>query len=356
MGGMYIGTYTKKEGHVDGKADGIYYLTQDIAKGTLGEPRLVAEVTNPSFVRLSPNRKHLYAVSELGPADGPAGELFVFDVLENDSLAFRQKISTEGYAPCHISMDPSGTYVFVANYVGGVVMSYKRSADGSLTVADKLQLEGAGPHPEQESSHPHATLLSPDGKYVLIPDKGADKIWIRELDMTSGKLLEAEDAYATSQPGAGPRHIVFEPQEQNFAVVINELGGSVSSFAVGTGNQLLEAVQSITTLPAEYTEWNACADIHFHPGGKFFYASNRGHNSLAAFQFDTATGNMSALGQTSTHGQFPRNFTLSPDGLFLYAANQNSDNIARYAVNQETGALTFLDELKVPTPVCLEFK
>lgn len=346
----YIGTYTKKEGHVDGQAEGIYVVYQNPENGTLEFGKTAANITNPSFVRTSADKKNLYAVSELGPGDDESGYIHSFRVKEDKSLEEIGKISTEGFAPCYIAEDNSGKFVFVTNYVGGVVMMYKKLQDGSLEKIQNITLENP------EESHPHSLLISSDNKRAYIADLGNDRIWIFNfyIEAEAEALVPHKQPYITLKKGAGPRHLAFSGNE-NYAYSINELNSTVSIFRI-TENGGLEEVQVISSLPDDFKKENSAADIHVHPSGKFLFISNRGHNSIASFDINEGTGKLSNPVFTSTRGEAPRNFAIAPGGEFLYVANQNSNKLVTFKLDPQSGALIYLEkELEVKTPVCVEF-
>jgi 6-phosphogluconolactonase len=345
---IFVGTYTKKEGHVDGQADGIYTLYRNPENGDLKKGRTIAEVVNPSFVKASKDGKFLFAVSELGEKDAESGFIYSFRITENDSLEQLSKLSTESFAPAHIALDQSGKYVFVSNYMGGVVMMYKVSEDGTLTKQQRIDLENP------EKSHAHSVTISADNERAYVADLGNDKIWIFDLDAEEGWLTPAPQTSVTLEEGAGPRHFTIS-EDGKVAYSINELNSSVSVFKVGAEGGL-EIIQNISSLPEGFSEKNSAADIHLHPSGKFLYVSNRGHHSIASFTVDGNSGELEVLEHTSTRGKTPRNFAVSPDGEHLYAANQDSNSVAIYKINQESGKLQPEGEpLEVMTPVSLEF-
>lgn len=344
---VYIGTYTKEEGHVDGKASGIYLLNQDISTGELKDLQTVAEITNPSFVKASKDGKNLYAVSELGAEDAESGFIYSFKRLEDNNLEEIGKISTESFAPCHIAIDRTGNYVFASNYVGGVMMVYKRNETGILEKYQKILLENP------ENSHPHSVNISSDNKTAYLADKGNDKIWIFDFDAETGKLSPHRQQFVKLKKGAGPRHLAFSKDEK-FAWSINELNSTVSLFEI-TENSGLNLKENYANLPEDFTGNNSTADIQLHPSGKFLYTSNRGHNSIAAFAVDQNSGRLQLIDHYSTQGETPRNFAISPEGNFLYAANQDSGNIAGFKIYSENGSLEAIQDLEVKTPVCVEF-
>lgn len=345
---VYIGTYTKKEGHVDGKAKGIYLAIQDPENGSLQPQKTVAEITNPSFVKVSKDGENLYAVSELGSGNIDSVFIYSYKRNEDNSLEEIGKISTEAFAPCHIEMDKTGKYVFVSNYLGGVVMLYKRDENGNLLKQQKLELENP------KESHAHSVSISSDNKTAYISDLGNDKIWIYNFNEKEGKLSPKEQSFVELEEGSGPRHFDIS-NDNNFAFSLNEINSSISVFKIQKeGN--LELIQSISSLPETFNGNNSGADIHVHPSGKYVYASNRGHNSIAAFKINPNSGKISVIGHYPTKGDTPRNFGISPDGKFLYAANQDTSTISSFKVNMETGELEeHLLPVEVMSPVCVEF-
>ena len=345
---IYTGTYTKKEGHVNGQADGIYTLYQDPENGSLKFGATVAKVINPSFVKVSKDNKYLYAVSELGENDAASGFIYSYKINPDHSLTETGKLSTESYAPCHIAMDQTGEFVFVSNYLGGVVVVYKKKADGSLEKTQKINLD------DQESSNAHSVNISANNKHAYIADLGNDKIRIFDFDVEKGLLTLNKQPFVALEKGAGPRHFTFSKNDK-YAYSINELNSSINVFGINeTGG--LDLIQNISSIPDDFTDKNSAADIHLHPSGKFLYASNRGHNSIAAFKIDKNSGKLEGIGYSSTLGKTPRNFAISPDGSYLYAANQDSNTISIFKIDSENGKLTpHLEPLEVKTPVCIEF-
>ncbi|CAM4264936.1 lactonase family protein [Gillisia limnaea] len=345
---MYVGTYTKKEGHVNGQANGIYSVLQDPESGRLIFKETAAKITNPSFVKVSKNKQYLFAVSELGSKDAPSGFIYSYRIGEDYDLEMINKVSTESYAPCHIALDQSGNFVFVSNYVGGVVMVYKIKPDGSLKKVQRIDLENSS------DSNAHSVTLSSDNKRAYIADLGNDKIWIYNFDPATGRLRLNSQAYVALSNGSGPRHFTLSANNK-FAYSINEINSSVSVFSVLKEGGL-KLIQNIPSLPEDFTEKNSAADIHIHPSGKFLYISNRGHNTIASYKIDKNTGNLKNIEYSPTFGKTPRNFAISENGKFLYVANQDSNTISIFNVDPRNGKLTTqLEPLEIKTPVCLEF-
>ncbi len=341
---FFLGTYT------EGESQGIYKyaLSPD---GTLQKGGLMAEAENPSFLALSENGTYLLAVNEVSDAN-LTGYVSTFKI-EKDTLALIDRKPTGGAHPCHVAANPEG-YVVVANYSGGNMGLLKIQEDGRLSeLLDVQQHQGSGPHPRQEGPHAHSGWFTGDGGVISV-DLGTNQLWFSTLDTQSGKLIPQDPPTFSLEAGAGPRHLVFHP-DHPWIYVVNELSSSVSLLKKDPNGKSLGIAQTISTLPEGFTAHNTCADIHISPDGKFLYASNRGHNSIAIFSIDLKTGFLSPSGSEPTRGETPRNFSLSPDGNFLLVANQDSDTIVSFKRDDQTGLLTFVHETGAPTPVCILF-
>ncbi len=352
MWSMYIGTYTRKEGHVAGHSDGVYLCTVSKKDGSVNAAAITAEI-NPSFVAISPDGKYMYCVNETGPDVDSSGDVVAYQLTENGTRCkYLNRMETGGFAPCYLEVHPSGKYLSVANYVGGKVNLFTLKPDGSLgELADTKIQVGSGPHEEQESSHPHQSVWSKDGRFLFVPDKGANKLFTYQLDTAKNTLLPSSEYIATT--GSGPRHITFSPDEQ-FAYLLGENNSTISVLAFNKAKGTFKAIQEISALPPAGMADNHAAEIGMTSDGHFLYASNRGRDAMLAYRIDTKTGKLTSLGNFSTRGTIPRNFAISPDNRFLIVANQNSDNLLTYKINQD-GSLTELNQTRVATPVCLVF-
>ena len=351
---VFVGTFTKNESSVGGKAEGIYLLKMNRDNGHLVMDSSVTRISNPAFLSISPDNKNLYSVSEISEANGPHGFVYAFEINKDNSLRFINKLSSGGSSPCHVCLDDKGKYVFVANYQGGVVLMYKRMPNGGLLLSDSININGLS-QSVSGKSHAHEVVLAPDNRFVFVPDLGNDKIWIFTLDYEKGVLVQNEQAFIEIQAGAGPRHFVFHTNGK-YAYVINELDNTINAFSYDGSKGELTDLQSITTLPKSYEGESYCAEIQIHPNGRFIYGSNRGHNSIVSFKIDEDTGRLSLIEHVSTRGDFPRYFAIDPGGQFLYTANQNSDNIILFNIDPENGRLSFNEQIVVKTPVCIVFK
>lgn len=353
---VYFGTYTKAG--PDGSR-GIYVSTLDEKTGQLGEPKLAAEVASPSFLEIHPNRQFLYAVSETSKsATGqPGGTVTAYRIGKDGLLTQINAQSTGGAGPCHVTVDPTGRCIVVANYGGGSCASFPIAADGSLKEAGSvIQHTGSSADQNrQKGPHAHSANISPDGKFAFVADLGTDDIFIYGLDAAAGTLTPRGSAKVT--PGSGPRHFAFHPGGK-YAWVINEITLTLTGFTYDTAAGKLTEIQTIGTIPdADRAQKGlSTAEVRVHPGGKFVYGSNRGHDTIAVFQVDPATGKLTHVENEPIQGKTPRNFNIDPTGQWLLAAGQSSNTVSVFAIDQTTGALTYANhQIAVGSPVCIRF-
>ncbi|MBN1937534.1 MAG: lactonase family protein [Anaerolineae bacterium] len=349
---VYIGTYTHK-----GSA-GVYIYRLDTTSGALDIAAPPAAITNPSFLAIAPQKQNLYAVAELGEfQEQPGGGVSAFAIAAGSgALTLLNQRRTHGAAPCHLCVDATGRYVLVANYSSGTVSMLPVQADGSLGEATEvIQHKGSGPDPRrQRGPHAHSVTLDPTNRFAFVCDLGIDKVMVYRLDLANGKLMPHTPAWAEANPGAGPRHFAFHPGHP-YAYVINELDSTIIAFAYDKAAGALAPLQTISTLPDDFSGANTCADVHVSPCGRFLYGSNRGHDSIAIFSIDQSSGALTAIGHASTGGKTPRNFAIDPTGAFLLAANQDSDNVVVLCIDGETGQLAPTGyEIAVSMPVCVK--
>jgi len=351
---VYIGTYTDK-----GASKGIYAYRFNAATAELTSLGLAAETANPSFLAIHPNHKFLYSVNEVGDYKGhKSGAVSAFSIDQaTGRLTLLNQVESRGADPCYITVDKTGKYVLVANYTGGSVATFPVLADGRLGEASAfVQHTGHGPDPErQEAPHAHSIDLSPDDRFAIVDDLGLDETLVYKFDSSKGSLTPNSPAFAKVAPGAGPRHFALHPNGK-FAYVVNEMGWTVSAFGYDAGAGVLHPLQTISTLPKDFTGTNSDAEIEVHPSGKFLYASNRGHDSIAVFAIDASQGTLTPIEYASTKGKEPRHFEIAPGGELLFAANEHSGNVVVFRIDQQTGRLTPAEkELQIGAPVCVKF-
>ena len=351
---VYIGTYTN-----DGKSKGIYAYRFDPGNGELSPLGLQAETVNPSFLAADPSGRFLYAVNEISDYQGQkAGSVSAFAMdRSTGKLTVLNTVSTKGDGPCHLMVDRTSKTLVVANYGGGSAASFPIGADGRLGEAASFdQHKGSSVDPErQKAPHAHCAMVSPNNRFVMVNDLGLDKVLVYKLNAAAGTITPNDPPSASVEPGSGPRHFAFHPNSK-YAYAINEMKSTVTAFQYDAKKGALKPTQTISTLPADFHGSTSTAEIFVHPNGRFLYGSNRGHDSIAVFSIDPATGKLTAVDHTSTQGKTPRGFALDPSGRYLIAANQNSSTIVLFKIDQTTGKLTATGKtFEVGSPVSVTF-
>jgi 6-phosphogluconolactonase len=352
---VYVGTYTSpKTG-----SKGIYLFEMDTRSGELKKVGLAAEVASPSFLAIHPSRRFLYAVGELHEFQGKksgAVSAFALDAATGKLTPLNQQPSG-GQGPCFVTVEPNGKYLLTANYTSGTVGVLPIDKDGRLGEPVAVaQHKGSGPNPKrQEGPHAHSVNLDPAGRYALAADLGVDKVFISKFGTADGSLTPNDPPAISVAPGAGPRHLAFDPSGHH-AYVINEMASTVTAFTYDADRGALNEIQTISTLPAGFSEITNTAEVQVHPSGRFLYGSNRGHDSIAIFTIDEKTGRLTAVGHEPTQGKAPRNFAIDPSGAWMLAANQNSNSLVVFRIDQETGKLKATGTtVEAPSPVCIKF-
>ncbi len=350
---FYVGTYGT------GQNGGIYFCRLNSRTGEILLKEKIIGIDNPSFLAISKENHFLYTVNEVAETNGnPGGAVSSFAIdPENGNLRYLNRQLTIGGSPCYISIDNTGRFILLANYSGGNVTILPVLKDGKLGKhIESVQHTGQRINPDRQSApHPHSIVVSADNHFVFVPDLGLDKILIYRFDQDKGTLRPNDTPHVSLKPGAGPRHFTFHP-DGKFAYVINELNSTVTAFLYDSTEGRLNEIQTVSTLPEDYTGINYCADIHIHPAGKYLYGSNRRHNSIAIFTINQETGILARAGYEQTQGDFPRNFAVEPLGKFLLVANQRSNNIISFRIDAETGDLNPTGyTIEIPEPVCIKF-
>lgn len=344
---LYIGTYTKNS-----LSEGIYHSQFDASTGTLSEPYLVARVKDPTFIAIHPNNRFLYSVSERDP-----GKIAAFSIdSHNGSLTLLNESLTGGNGPCHVAISDDGKTLLAANYGTGSCASIPINKDGSLEEAVSFfQHEGAGPNEErQDGPHSHSCNFSPDKRFVYVPELGTDKVMIYQLEPQTSLMKSNNPAFYNTDPGEGPRHLTFHPNKR-FVYLINELGNTVEFLEYNKENGELSQIQKISTLPEDFTEFSKSAEVRIHPNGKFLYASNRGHESIAIYSVNPENGKLKLLSfqKVTAH---PRHFNFDPTGKFMLIAGMDGDKIEIFEISPETGLLNSTgNSISLGKPVCIKF-
>jgi 6-phosphogluconolactonase len=347
----YFGTYT------NGKSEGIYVAEFDPATGKLGEPKLAAKTEQPSFLAIHPSGKYLYAANETDSFQGKkSGAITAYAIQDDGSLKQLNQKTSSGAAPCHLVVDKTGKNVLAANYSGGNVCVYAIEQNGELDKQTAfVQHTGSSvDRSRQEAPHAHSINVDAANRFALAADLGLDKVLIYKFDADKGTLTPNDPPAGLSPKGGGPRHLAFHPSGK-YAYVCNEMLSSVTAFAYDPQQGLLKELQTISTLPEE-VKGNSTAEVQVHPSGKFVYVSNRGHNSIAIFQVDPATGKLTAAGHQGKDIKIPRNFGIDPSGQWLVVCNQEGNSAIVFKIDQASGALAPTDsKIEVGNPVCVKF-
>ncbi len=350
---LYVGTYT----HGKTPGEGIYLLEFDLASERLTTKGAAARLADPSFLAIHPSRKFLYAVNELDQFNGrPGGGVSALSIdPASGMLTLLNQQSSAGSGPCHLTVDRTGKNVLVANYGSGSVACLPIQADGTLSAASSFfQHEGKSVDSgRQEAPHAHSINLDQANRFVIAADLGLDRVFVYKLDAGKGTLTPNDPPFATVAPGSGPRHFAFHPAGR-FGYVISEMANTVTAFVYDADRGTLTEIQTISTLPPSFQGKSYTAEVQIHPSGKFLYGSNRGHDSIAIFTVDPATGKLTAAGYQATLGKTPRNFAIDPTGKYLLAENQDSDSIVVFRIDPATGGLEQVGEpFGIPMPVCI---
>lgn len=346
---VFVGSYTTDLGWVHGKGHGVGSYHLDTETGVLSLLSTI-ETDNPSYLALHPEGDVLYANNEVSSLqDAKDDSISAFAIATDGALNLINQQPSYGAAPCFVSVDPQGAYVFLSNFNGGNIVVYMVARNGSLeSCSDNVTL--AALSTDQSTSHAHSVTASPSGRYLLACDLGLDKIHIYQLNRSTGKL-NLNVAYSTPR-GSGPRHIAFHPSGR-FAYLVNQNAGNIMIFAWDDILGTLTEIQMILTVPTDFSGDPAASEIQVHPSGRWLYASNRGHNSIVIFRIDSTSGMLNLVDFQASLGITPRNFTITGSGELLLVANQDSDQIVIFKLNTVTGLLTELNRQTVPTPVCI---
>lgn len=335
-----------------GKSEGIYLSTFDPDSGAFGEVKLGAKYTSPGFLALHPSKPLLYSV---GKSEAfPKGSIATFEI--GSSLKLLIEGTSSGANPCHIAISPDAKILAVANYGDGVVSAFRIDDAGLPDVrgANHVAVGATGPRKDRQDG-PHAHGVYFQDKRLHVPDLGLDQVITYSFPLGNVEKMETTGPRWASAPGAGPRHMAFSPDGKH-AYVVNELDNTVTAGTHDAKTGTFTTLHSVPTLPADWTGQSTTAEIQVHPNGKFVYASNRGHDSIAVFSRDAATGKLTPVEIVPCGGKIPRHFTISPDGKWLLCAHQDSNTLASLPLDPATGKLGApAATVAAPNPICILF-
>ena len=348
-GFAYVGCFTTEKRKARGKGVAVFRAE---ASGAWTFVDACDFIPNPHYVCLDHTQRFLYS------AHGDSSETCSYAIdQQTGKLTPLNKQPTGGDNSSTVMCDPESRHLVLANGPGVAV--FPINTDGSLAPRTDLVIPEGEPGPfskEQHGPHPHQAIFDLTGRYVVVPDKGLDKVHVFGFDAGRGKLVPCDPPFVKARYGAIPRHITFHPNAP-YAYVVNEMDSTVNAYHWDTGRGVLEPFQRVPTTPTSYVGDNTAAEIAITPSGKFVYASNRGHDSIAIFAVDGATGTLAPVGWESVQGRKPRFVGPDPDWRHLYAANQDSHTIVEFDVNHETGKLTPTGQvIETGSPSCIVFK
>jgi 6-phosphogluconolactonase len=360
---LYIGTYTEpiKFGTgkiLEGRGEGIYLFELDRNTGNLYHNDTMTGLRNPSYLSISPDKKFLFSVNELKDHGGTkGGQISSFSIdRSHHRLGLISQQPSHGEDPCFITTDPSGNYVFVANFMSGSVAVFPVDSEGVLREAsDVIQHQGSSIHAVRQSGpHAHSVSYISENDFVLVPDLGIDKVLVYKFERATGKLLPRKELAVDTQAGSGPRHLAVHPSRK-FVYLVNELDSTILALSYNTSTGKMIPFQTESMLPKDFTGDSTSSDIRLTPLGEFLYSTNRGHDSIVGYKVNPHTGALSYAGHTPSKGQTPRNFAIDTEGNILIAANQDSNTIVTFWINKKTGHLIPTGySAEVPTPVCVK--
>lgn len=338
-----------------GNGRGIHLFQVDSISGTMTPSGVYEMGTSPSCLVLNAAGNRLYSSNETDrEGEDKEGTVSAFAVDRTDGrLKLLNTVRSGGAGPTYVSVHPSGRFLLVANYFGGSVAVLPILRDGGLGIATDIKLDQGTLGPTKatnappgtfafsghDRTHAHMIAADPSGRFVLHVDLGLDRIFIWKFDDQKGTLAPNDPAAISLPPGDGPRHFYFHPNGRWF-YSIQEEGSNVVMFDYDALKGRLTPRQTISTLPHGFAGSNFCSEIMVSPDGRFLYAGNRLHDSIAIFSIGD-TGTLAYITEQWTRGNYPRSFNFDPTGRFLYACNQRSDNLAVFRVDRKTGSLTF---------------
>lgn len=346
----YVGTYTPN-------GEGVYRLQVDPVSGALSGKTLVSTLANPAQLVLDHQGKTLYVASEVANYNGGKhGTIVAYAVNPVDGgLTLLNQVDSQGAGPVYLSLTPSGRHLLVANYISGSIAVFPLNSDGKLAEATSVQqgegpagaakpaaaVEGSFAISDHDGPHAHMISSSPDGRFIFSTDLGLDRIYQWRFDDIKGQLAPNDPPYiSASSTGAGPRHFVFHPTGKTL-FLINEEASTLTSYSMDQQKGTLKQLKTVSALPEDYRGTSFAAGLTLSHDGKNLYVANRLHNSIAQFSV-TADGEMTAVEEIWTRGDYPRTLVLDSGGHYLYALNQRSDNITRFKVDPQNGRLTFV--------------
>ena len=339
--------------HRSGTNIGFSLAQFDTDTGALTKPGLLLQSPAPAFFVIHPDGRHLYTCNS-----GSPGEVSAYEIEPHTGrLTFLNREPAGGIDTSYISLDRTGRYALAANYQGGNIAVFALKPDGSVGDRTALvQHTGSSVNPQRQT-HPyaHSIITDPSNRFALVADLGVDKVFVYRFNEKDGSLQTNNFPFVKVAPGSGARHVRFHPNGR-WVYLINEIASTIIGFNWDSAAGALTEFQTVSTLPEDFRGASTCAELEVHPNGKFLYGSNRGHDSLAVFAIDQATGRLKLVEHVPSGGKTPRNFAFDPTAKWILCTNHGSDNAVVFRVDEDTGWLTQTGPpVAVPYPFCERF-
>lgn len=343
---VFVSAFSAKDG-------GIHAFAFDGKSGALKPLKQTTDVQNPFFLALSKDKKFLYSIDTPQFSGKETESVAAFAIGAGGELKKLNKASSQGKAPCYLDVDATGKTVVTANYTSGNVAALPVQADGTLAeAASQFQHEGTGGDPaRQKGPHAHSIVVAPNNKFVYAADLGIDQVLIYKLDAATAKLTPNDPPAGKTPSASGPRHITFHPTQQRL-YCINELSNTVTVFDWNDATGALTATQTISTVPADFTGKSYTADVKITPNGKFLYGTNRGHDSIAIYSIGD-DGKLTLVEIKPSLGKGPQNLAITADGKWLLCANMPGKNVAVFAIGSDGKLKPTGTPVEMPSPSCI---
>ncbi len=350
-----VSEYTSTLDHVRGKGTGIQLMELNLSTGELFHLRQLAKLENPSYMSLSHNNSHLYAISEVcefrGKRDGKITSYQLSNPNSNMELIEMQQCSSHGAGPAYCTPSLDDSTLLNVNYVHGNLTTHPILADGTIdTPSSNIQLEGNGPiRQRQEQAHPHAINQNPHDQLVYLCDLGSDSLIRYQLDTSS--QVDFFDKLKLPA-GSGPRHIAFHPQ-LNYSYISLELSSQLASIHHSASPNDTK-VCDLSAASSANNDANFPSELTLTIDGKFLYLANRGANTISLFSLDNPA-KPELVESIDCGGTTPRHIALSPNEDFLIVANQDSDALVSFQRDKTSGRLIHAHTVDQPTPCFILF-
>jgi 6-phosphogluconolactonase len=325
-----------------------------------GKPTLIGPVVEglkSTWIAAHPTLPVLYSVDD---DNNQEGTVTAFSVdRTSGALAKLGEVGTGGNGTTNLYLDRPSMTLLAANYGSGSISSIGVEDNGNVaSLVSTVKETGSGPNRRQASAHAHSAVVDPSGHYALVPDLGADRVFIYGFNRSTHALLPGdsnEPRCFIAPSGSGPRHVVFGP-DGHFVYLLTELSAQVLVLRWDAAQGTLTLVQSISITSEAFSGAKSSAAIAVSQDGRFIYAENRGENSLVVYRVNAKTGELSLVQRTPSSGERPWGFAIHPSGKWLLVANQRSGSVNVFSIDPDSGTLSDTGQsLDIPTPVSVSF-